>query len=181
MKKHTAILSITALIAVFIMLFIMPRRLYLTRDARVLQSLFYQPQWEQYDFSKRVLPMMNIAPYFSDASPPSIIAASKDAGITSPILPTYPEALPETAVYYFAVFRETLDTRHGYELRFYAFADREDLTKIYSIWITAIPFAPLDGSVHLLEKQEFIYSVNDSPQSILEDMQAYFYSRSRSA
>lgn len=179
MKKHTAILSITALIAVFIMLFIIPWRLYPDRNARALQSLFHQPQWEQYDFSKRVLPMMNIAPYFSDASPPSIIAASKDAGVISPILPA--DDLPETAAYYFAVFRETLDPRHGYELRFYAFADRKDLTKIYSIWITAIPFSSSDGSMHLLEKQEFIYSVNDSPQSIREDMKAYFYSRSRSA
>ena len=148
-------------------------------DANALKHLFYPPQWENFDFSKREKSTHNspfsIAPSLSGADVyEAIRVASIEAGIASPVLPHDVDRIPTGSKYFFAVFREALNTQNTYHVRFFALADEHNLDQVYSMWISVVP---LDENGQNDGSTEFIFSINDTPQMIRDCMKA-FYSKS---
>lgn len=138
-----------------------------------LQYFFHQTQWKNIDFTKNKYDMF-IAPSFDDSVKDDIIAASKDAGIKNPILPHDADQIPEGTEYYFAVVQEDIDPETAYELRFFVLANQSNPEQVYSIWISAVPLVHLEKDVFENENKEFIFSVNDSPESVRRAMIKYF-------
>lgn len=132
-----------------------------------------KPQWKSIHFSNKIYDG-NIAPSISEEmKEDEIIEASRAAGIENPILPN-PDDIPKGARFYSAALGQGLDDGSWYQLRFYLLIDEENIDKLYSIWIAAVPSETSKQNGFTPAKDEFIYSVLDTPEQIKEDMEEYF-------
>ena len=152
-----------------------------SKSQNVMRQFFHQPQWKDIDFSKNKYNMDKvpscISPSLSDAVYEDIVSASKEAGISDPILPQDFDRLPDGAKYHFAVIQEEIDKKRVYELRFFVLADDSDPNIIYSIWISAVPLVyeeNIESRFFGNTGKEFIFSVNDDPATIRKTMIDYF-------
>lgn len=141
-----------------------------------LRQLFSQPQWKEIPVQNGIS-KWSMKPLLDDSKPQkeAARAASKHAGIEHPVLPYFDQDPPDPKAFYFhAQLHYSLTETLGYELRFVAFANYDTL-QAYSIWVSAVP-QRFDGNnwINMPDQKEFIYSVNDSPEKIKEEMEQYF-------
>lgn len=146
------------------------------KSNKVMRQFFHQPQLKDIYFSKNKY-KMNIAPSFGDTAYEDIVSASKEAGISDPILPQDIDRLPDGAKYHFAMIQEEIDKKRVYELRFFVLADDSDPNIIYSTWISTAPLVYKENTKSEFfgnTGKEFIFSVNDDPATIRKAMIDYF-------
>jgi hypothetical protein len=142
--------------------------------ADILNRLFTQPQWNNYNFASAT-GKMSIAPVHNASNVDAIRKACEEIGIETPVLPTDKDISGvHDPKYVHAIFHEKLANSQGYELRFYAYVDLAD-NQVYSQWIAALPCViDSKGGFMNLSEGETIYSANADPNLITSDMRMFF-------
>ena len=154
-------------------------------NAQILRECFSGPQWRSMEFSAQSA-AMGISPLGDksvreSARRDQIREASRLAGAESPILPgEQPEselpAPPRLAQWTKQAYLPGSDSR-GYSMTFFAYVKAEDFSDVYSAWVSVVPQVEEPEGTGLVgnpKGDQFVYSVEDSPEEILGDMEAYF-------
>ena len=154
-------------------------------NAQILRECFSGPQWRSMEFSAPS-DAMGISPLGEESDRETtrrekIREASRLAGATPPILPgEQPEAklpaAPRLAQWTKRSYLPGSDS-HGYAMTFFAYVKAEDFSDVYSAWVSVVPQVEEPEGTGLVgnpKGDQFVYSVEDSPEEILGDMEAYF-------
>lgn len=154
-------------------------------NAQILRECFSGPQWRSMEFSAQSA-AMGISPLGEEsdretARREKIWEASRLAGAESPILPgEQPEselpAPPRLAQWTKQAYLPGSDSR-GYSMTFFAYVEAGNFEKVYSAWVNVVPQADEPEGTGLVgnpKGDQFVYSVENSPEEILRDMEAYF-------
>ncbi|MDR1156788.1 MAG: hypothetical protein LBK75_00555 [Oscillospiraceae bacterium] len=144
-------------------------------DADILNRLFNQPQWDDYNFFSAT-GEMSISPVANGSSFDLIRGACEDIGIERPVLPTDKDISKLDGLRYIhARFYEKLSDLQGYELRFFVFVDLVD-NQVYSQWIAVLPcIIDSHGGFLNIPEGEMIYSANADPNLIASDVQTFLW------
>lgn len=144
-------------------------------NLHAIKQLFNQEQWSSIRFES----VMGFSPGKKE-SYDEIVAACKDLGITDPILPQ-DDNHPAGSKYFCAVADQSVSDTQRYQLVFCALADEKDFSKVYSIWIAAMPMEQTENGSYANIGKEYIFSVNSTPDEISAAMAKYFGAADESA
>jgi hypothetical protein len=138
-------------------------------ELHAIRQLFNQEQWRSIHFES----VMGFAPG-SKEDYDEIVAACKDAGFSDPIQPQ-DDNHPDGSKYFCAVAEQSISDTQRYQLVFRALADEKDFSKVYSIWIAAVPMEQTEHGFSNTGK-EYIFPANSTPDEIRAAMAQYFES-----